>query len=142
MIYVMTHDFIGLVLLIKADRAFDEFQSYAQHFDALTARFDYFWDCSKLGIAFKTIEVIRKEGKTVRVVSLVSWELFDEHSVEYKESVIPAAATARVSVETGSTFGWWGPKARLYYVGINHFGSMVLFGLSVENVVAKAKEVL
>eukprot|EP00250_Pteridium_aquilinum_P007741 c17402_g1_i1 orf=262-2490(+) len=105
---------------------------------------------SELEIAYKAGEVIKKEGKTVRVVSLVSWELFDEQSAEYKESVIPAGVTARVSVEAGSTFGWKkfvGDKGKA--VGIDHFGASAPasilykeFGLSVENVVAKAKEVM
>ncbi|MCO5562784.1 hypothetical protein L7F22_016416 [Adiantum nelumboides] len=105
---------------------------------------------SELEIAFKAAEAIRKDGKTVRVVSLVSWELFEEQSAEYKESVIPSAVTARVSVEAGSTFGWEkyvGPKG--IAVGIDRFGASapagVLykeFGFTVDNVVSKAKEVM
>ena len=34
------------------------------------------------------------------------WELFEEQSAEYQESILPAAVTARVSLEAGSTFGW------------------------------------
>ncbi|KAI5082894.1 hypothetical protein GOP47_0002637 [Adiantum capillus-veneris] len=105
---------------------------------------------SELEIAYKAAEVIRKEGKTVRVVSMVSWELFEEQSAEYKESVIPAAVTSRVSVEAGSTFGWEkyvGSKGKA--IGIDHFGASApagtiykKFGLTVDNVVANAKEVM
>lgn len=105
---------------------------------------------SELEIAFKASEVIRKEGKTVRVVSLVSWELFDEQSAEYKESVFPSDVTARVSVEAGSTFGWskfLGTKGKA--IGIDHFGASAPagilykeFGITVDNVVAKAKELI
>ena len=105
---------------------------------------------SELEIAYKAAEVLRKEGKNVRVVSFVSWELFDEQSDEYKESVLPASVTARVSVEAGSTFGWEkivGGKGKS--IGVDHFGASapanVLykeFGISVDNVVAKAREVL
>ncbi|KAH7299835.1 hypothetical protein KP509_24G032100 [Ceratopteris richardii] len=105
---------------------------------------------SELEIVFKAAEVIRKEGKTVRVVSLVSWELFEEQTPEYKESVLPSSVIARVSVEAGSTFGWEkyvGPKGKA--VGLDRFGASapagVLykeFGLTVDNVVVQAKQVI
>lgn len=105
---------------------------------------------SELQIAFKAAEVLREEGKTVRVVSLVSCELFEEQSNEYKESVLPTGVTNRVSVEAGSTFGWEkyvGMKGKA--VGIDRFGASAPagivykeFGITVENVVAKAREVL
>ncbi|KHN21709.1 Transketolase, chloroplastic [Glycine soja] len=46
-----------------------------------------------------------RKGKAVTIASFVSWELFDEQSDEYNESLLPASVTARVSIETGSTFG-------------------------------------
>lgn len=105
---------------------------------------------SELEIAYKAAEVLRKEGKTVRVVSLVSWELFEDQSDDYKESVFPSEVTSRVSVEAGSTFGWEkyvGAKGKA--VGIDGFGASAPagilykeFGFTVDNVVAKAKEVL
>ncbi|XP_021805026.1 transketolase, chloroplastic [Prunus avium] len=104
---------------------------------------------SELEIAFKAGEELRKEGKAVRVVSFVSWELFDDQSDAYKESVLPAAVTARVSIEAGSTFGWQkliGSKGKA--IGIDHFGASAPagkiykeFGLTVEAVIAAAKEV-
>jgi len=105
---------------------------------------------SELEIAAKAGDELRKEGKTVRVVSLVSWELFEEQSDEYKESVFPAASTARVSIEAGSTFGWEryiGSKGKA--IGIDRFGASAPagkiyqeFGLTVENVIATAKSLL
>ena len=79
---------------------------------------------SELEIAAKAAEELRKEGKAVRVVSFVSWELFDEQSDAYKESVLPASVTARVSIEAGSTFGWEkiiGSKGKA--IGIDRFGA-------------------
>ncbi|KAJ8771479.1 hypothetical protein K2173_026656 [Erythroxylum novogranatense] len=79
---------------------------------------------SELEIAAKAADKLRKEGKTVRVVSLVSWELFDEQSDAYKESVLPDSVTARVSIEAGSTFGWQkiiGEKGKA--IGIDRFGA-------------------
>eukprot|EP01018_Ginkgo_biloba_P016182 Gb_10221 [translate_table: standard] len=105
---------------------------------------------SELEIAVKAADALRKEGKAVRVVSFVCWELFDEQTPEYKESVLPAAVTARVSVEAGSTFGWEkliGSKGKA--IGINRFGASAPagilykeFGLTVDNVIATAKQVL
>lgn len=60
----------------------------------------------------------------VRVVSMPVWELFEEQSQEYKDSVLPPEVTARVSVEAGSTFGWqkWvGGKGES--IGIDEFGA-------------------
>ncbi|KAJ9679077.1 hypothetical protein PVL29_021109 [Vitis rotundifolia] len=104
---------------------------------------------SELEIAAKAGDELRKEGKTVRVVSLVSWELFDEQSEAYKESVLPAAVTARVSIEAGSTFGWEkivGTKGKA--IGIDRFGASAPagkiykeFGLTVEAVIEAAKAV-
>ncbi|XP_052185700.1 transketolase, chloroplastic-like [Diospyros lotus] len=102
---------------------------------------------SELEIAAKAGDELRKAGKTVRVVSLVSWELFDQQPDAYKESVLPAAASARVSVEAGSTFGWGkivGDKGKA--IGIDRFGSSAPagriykeFGITVEAVVEAAK---
>lgn len=64
------------------------------------------------------------EGKKVRVVSMPVWELFEEQDEAYRNSVLPPAVTARVSVEAGSTFGWekWvGQKGES--IGINEFGA-------------------
>ncbi|KAK1365225.1 Transketolase [Heracleum sosnowskyi] len=107
----------------------------------------FFGTGSELEIAAKVADELRKSGKTVRVVSFVSWELFDEQSATYKESVLPAAVSARVSIEAGTTFGWEkivGSKGKA--IGIDHFGASAPaykiykeFGLIVEAVIAAAK---
>lgn len=104
---------------------------------------------SELEIAAKAAEELRKEGKAVRVVSFVSWELFDEQSDAYKESVLPEAVTARVSIEAGSTFGWEkivGKKGKS--IGIDRFGASAPagkiykeLGLTAEAVIAAAKQI-
>ncbi|KAF3947204.1 hypothetical protein CMV_026630 [Castanea mollissima] len=103
---------------------------------------------SELEIAAQAAEELRKEGKAVRVVSFISWELFDEQSDAYKESVLPAAVSARVSIEAGSTFGWEkiiGSKGKA--IGIDRFGASAPagriykeYGLTAEAVIAAAKE--
>ncbi|XP_023772998.1 transketolase, chloroplastic [Lactuca sativa] len=104
---------------------------------------------SELEIAVKAADELRKDGKSVRVVSFVSWELFDEQSNEYKESVLPDSVTGRVSIEAGSTFGWErivGSKGKA--IGIDKFGASAPagkiykeYGITVEAVIAAAKEV-
>ncbi|KAI3971361.1 hypothetical protein MKX01_008205 [Papaver californicum] len=105
---------------------------------------------SELEIAAKAADELIKEGKTVRVVSFVSWELYDEQTDEYKESVLPAAVTARVSIEAGSTFGWHkiiGSKGKA--IGVDGFGASAPapiiykeFGITAEAVIAAAKSVM
>ncbi|XP_019181486.1 PREDICTED: transketolase, chloroplastic [Ipomoea nil] len=104
---------------------------------------------SELEIAAKAAEELRKEGKAVRVVSFVCWELFDDQPADYKENVLPSDVTARVSIEAGTTFGWGkivGAKGKA--IGIDKFGASAPagkiykeYGITVEAVVAAAKEV-
>ena len=51
-------------------------------------------------------ETLKAEGIRARVVSMPCWELFEQQPPEYRESVLPAAVTARVAVEQAATFGW------------------------------------
>ncbi len=105
---------------------------------------------SEVGLCVQAAEVLRGEGKQVRVVSMPSWELFEAQDAAYQESVLPKAVTKRLGVEAASSFGW------CRYVGtegdtvsIDRFGAsapggvcMEKFGFTVENVVAKAKALL
>ena len=51
-------------------------------------------------------KLLEAEGIAARVVSMPSWEIFDEQSAEYKESVLPADVP-KLAVEAGSPLGWW-----------------------------------
>jgi len=56
------------------------------------------------------------------------WEIFDQQDAAYKESVLPAAVTARVSIEMGATLGWdryVGPKGKM--IGMHSFGASAPF---------------
>jgi transketolase len=76
--------------------------------------------------------------------------VFDEQSDEYKESVLPSAVTKRLSVEAGISMGWskyvgaGGASVSIETFGASAPGDKLMqeFGFTVENVVAKAKEVL
>jgi transketolase len=72
---------------------------------------------TEVGLAVEVYERLKTEGVKARVVSMPSWELFEQQPQNYREEVIPPAVTARVSVELASTLGW----AR--YVGLR--GQMV-----------------
>jgi transketolase len=105
---------------------------------------------SEVSLCYSAYEKLTAEGIKVRVVSMPSWELFDRQDAAYKESVLPASVTARVSVEMASTFGWEryvGPKGKS--IGMHTFGAsapikdvLKKFGFETPNVVAAVKEVL
>jgi transketolase len=102
---------------------------------------------SEVSFAVDAYEQLKGEGIKARVVSMPSWELFDQQSPEYRESVLPAAVTARVCVEQASTFGWSryaGSGGAV--IGMTTFGASAplkelqkKFGFTVEHVVTAAK---
>ena len=51
-------------------------------------------------------EALKAEGIQARVVSMPSWELFEQQSRAYRDDVLPPFITARVAVEQASTMGW------------------------------------
>jgi transketolase len=105
---------------------------------------------TELSLCVGAQEKLAAEGVKARVVSIPSFELFERQDSAYKESVLPALVTARVTIEMASTFGWdryAGPKGKM--IGMHTFGAsaplkdlLKKFGFTVENVVAKAKEVM
>ena len=78
---------------------------------------------SEVTLALAAADLLVGGELSVRVVSMPSREWFAQQSAEYRESVIPAALTARVIVEAGTSFGWAdlaGPTGEI--VGIDEFG--------------------
>jgi transketolase len=61
---------------------------------------------SEVGLAVDAYEQLTAEGVKARVVSMPSWELFEQQPEEYRASVLPPEVTARVAIEQASTFGW------------------------------------
>jgi transketolase len=102
---------------------------------------------SELSLCVDAYEKLKGEGIKARVVSMPSWEIFEQQDAAYKESVLPSIVTARVSVEMAATFGWdryVGLKGRK--VGMHRFGAsaplkdlLKYFGFTVETVVAEAR---
>jgi transketolase len=61
---------------------------------------------SEVSLCLEAFEKLKADGVKARVVSMPSWELFDDQPQEYRDGVLPPAIRARVSVEQASTFGW------------------------------------
>ena len=103
---------------------------------------------SEVALCVSAHEKLAAEGISSRVVSMPSWEIFEQQTQEYRDEVLPPSVTARVSVELGSTLGW-----RQYVgthgttIGMRTFGASAplqelqkKFGFRVEDVVAAARE--
>ncbi len=105
---------------------------------------------SEVPLVMSAAEVLAGDGIAVRVVSMPCVEAFEAQDDDYRESVLPAAVTARVVVEAGVMDTWWryaGPQGRV--IGMNRFGESAPapelfehFGFSTDNVVKVAKELL
>jgi len=101
---------------------------------------------SEVHLILKAQEELKKNKIDARVVSMPSWNLFDQQAAAYKEKVLPKNIRKRLAVEAGSSMGW------MKYttddgdvIGIDKFGEsapgeevMKEYGFSIENVVKKA----
>jgi transketolase len=61
---------------------------------------------SEVHLCVEVYERLRREGIAARVVSMPSWELFEQQDEAYRHSVLPPQVKARVTVEAGSPIGW------------------------------------
>jgi transketolase len=105
---------------------------------------------SEVALVVQAHEALAAEGIRSRVVSMPSWDIFEQQPREYRESVLPPAINARVAVEQGSVIGWdryVGTAGQV--VGMKTFGASAplkelqrRFGFEPERVIAAAKEVL
>jgi len=105
---------------------------------------------SEIQPALAAYQKLTEERISARLVSMPSWELFENQPEEYKNRVIPRESLIRVSMEAGVTQGWHkhigsGGEA----VGIDHFGAsapakvlLEKFGFTPENIVRRAKDLL
>ncbi len=105
---------------------------------------------TEVALAIEVYEKLAAEGVPTRVVSMPSWELFEEQTQEYRDSVIPPEITARISVELGSTLGW-----ALYHgsggraIGMKTFGASAplkelqrKFGFTPDSLLSAARSLL
>lgn len=105
---------------------------------------------SEVQLAVAAQRRLAEEGIHVRVVSMPSWELFEQQEEAYRESVLPRSVTKRLAVEAASPMGWEryvGIEGDV--LGIDRFGAsapgekmMEEFGFTTDNVVARLKQLL
>lgn len=100
---------------------------------------------SEVGLIFEAAQKLADEGKGVRVVSFPSWELFEKQDEAYRESVLPKNVQKRLAVEAGVGRGW--ERYAKSVISIERYGASAPYktifehlGFTVENVIAKAKE--
>ncbi|WP_039041659.1 transketolase [Sporosarcina sp. ZBG7A] len=100
---------------------------------------------SEVSLAVEAQAKLNEKGIDVAVVSMPSWDRFEEQDAAYKEQVLPKAVTARLSLEMGSSLGWHkyvgndGDVLAIDTFGASAPGEIVMkeYGFSVENVVSK-----
>jgi len=105
---------------------------------------------SEVHPALKAAKQLDDEGIAVRLVSFPSWELFAGQDAAYRESVLPAAVTARLAVEAGVSQGWerWiGDKGGM--ISLERFGASAplavlqeKFGFTAEAIAARARALI
>jgi len=105
---------------------------------------------SEVSLALNAHETLLVEGIRSRVVSMPSWDIFDNQTQEYRDSVLPPNVKARVAIEQASTFGWEryvGASGQI--IGMKTFGASAplkelqrKFGFEPDRVIAVAKELL
>ncbi len=101
---------------------------------------------SEVHIAHEAYYSLMEEGIKARVVSMPSWELFEQQEETYKESVLPTRVTARVSIEAGRSLGWERYVKDGAIIGVDTFGASAPYeriyqeyGLTAAAVIAAAK---
>ncbi len=102
---------------------------------------------SEVHLCIHAYNQLKAEGVRARVVSMPSWELFEQQNEEYRSSVLPPSVTARVAVEQASTLGWeryTGTDGTI--IGMKTFGTSAplrdiqeKFGFTPDKVAAAAK---
>jgi transketolase len=105
---------------------------------------------SEVALVVQAHETLITRGIRSRVVSMPSWDIFEHQPQSYRDEVLPAAVTARIAVEQGSTLGWSdyvGPHGRV--IGMKTFGASAplkelqrKFGFEPEHVLSVAMEML
>ncbi|MFS0688010.1 transketolase [Sporosarcina sp. 179-K 8C2 HS] len=105
---------------------------------------------SEVNLAVAAQSKLREEGIDVAVVSMPSWDLFEQQDEQYKESVLPKAVKKRLSIEMGASLGWHkyvgdeGEVMAIDTFGASAPGEKVIaeYGFTEENVVREMKTIL
>jgi len=105
---------------------------------------------SEVSLAFDAGVILQAQGIKTRVVSMPSMELFAAQNEAYRDSILPPAVRARVSIEAGATFGWqrWVGEHGIP-IGLDHYGTSApaaaiakAFGFTPQDVAATASRLL
>ena len=101
-------------------------------------------------VALEARQRLAAQGIAARVVSMPSWELFEQQPESYRNEVLPPSVTVRLAIEAGSPHGWHryvGPLGGV--VGMTRFGAsapyqivMEKFGFTADNVASQAMQLL
>ncbi|GKV67885.1 transketolase [Sporosarcina sp. NCCP-2716] len=105
---------------------------------------------SEVSLAVEAQKTLGEKGIDVSVVSMPSWDRFEEQDASYKEQVLPKAVTARLSLEMGSSLGWHkyvgteGDVLAIDTFGASAPGEIVMkeYGFHAANVVAKVEKLV
>ena len=105
---------------------------------------------SEVSLCIEAYEQLQSEGVRARVVSMPSWDLFERQDAAYRESVLPDAVRARVSVEAASGLGWeryvgrHGAVIAMHSFGLSAPGKVALshFGFEAAHIVEAAHQQL
>ncbi len=105
---------------------------------------------SEVSLCIEAFEMLSNDGIKTRVVSIPSWEMFEKQTPEYRESVLPDAVLARISVEQGGVFGWSHYVGRRgKRIGMQTFGASAplkalqrKFGFTAESIITEARSLL
>ncbi|MEK3934989.1 transketolase [Sporosarcina sp. FSL W7-1349] len=105
---------------------------------------------SEVNLAVSAQEQLREEGIDASVVSMPSWDLFEQQDEAYKQSILPKEVKARLAIEMGSSLGWHkytgdaGDVLAIDTFGASAPGNTVIreYGFTEENVVAKVKSLV
>ncbi|MGM7637350.1 transketolase [Bacillus sp. Hm123] len=105
---------------------------------------------SEVGLAVEAQQALLQDGIHASVVSMPSWELFEQQTEEYKRSVLPKSVKKRLAIEMGASLGWErytgdeGDVIAIDQFGASAPGELVMkeYGFTVDNVVSRAKLLL
>jgi transketolase len=105
---------------------------------------------SEVALVMQAADRLGEKGIAVRVISMPSWELFEQQPESYRHQIMPPNLRKRIAVEAGATLGWYkytGLDGTI--IGLDHFGASApaeelfeKFGLTPEAVVTAAENLM
>lgn len=105
---------------------------------------------SEVALALQAKEILEEKGYSIRVVSMVSWELFERQDEGYRQQVLPGEIKNRLAVEAALPMGWEHyAGSQGHIIGMHRFGAsapgailMEKMGFTAENIVRQAEKII